>query len=161
LWGAGSVHAVPADRPTDRARWRGPEAAVRHPGPERRAREAAVRHLGPERRAREAAERGLRSRPGVLEGTRTPAQAAPPAGGVQPSSAAPDGAGGWIVVWSVERAGEFDLYAQRVNGAGVPQWTPGGVPVCTANAGQFLTTVVPDGAGGVIVAWEDDRHLTT
>src|SRR5262249_3423658 len=58
-------------------------------------------------------------------------------------------------------AGEFDLYAQRVNGAGVPQWTPGGVPVCTANAGQFLTTVVPDGAGGVIVAWEDDRHLTT
>ncbi|MBK7367644.1 MAG: hypothetical protein IPJ04_06935 [Candidatus Eisenbacteria bacterium] len=44
----------------------------------------------------------------------------------------PDGSGGAIVLWSDLRAGNYDLYAQRVSAAGVPQWTANGVVVCNA-----------------------------
>lgn len=72
----------------------------------------------------------------------------------------PDGAGGAIVVWYDRRSGtNYDLYAQRVNAAGVPQWAPtDGVAVCTFAGDQLHPTVVADGSGGVIVAWEDLRN---
>src|SRR5262249_51400896 len=39
-----------------------------------------------------------------------------------------DGAGGAIVAWQDFRnAGDYDIYVQRVNAAGVPQWTANGV----------------------------------
>ena len=42
-----------------------------------------------------------------------------------------DGSGGVIIAWFDQRGGtDWDIYAQRVNAAGVPQWTANGVPVC-------------------------------
>jgi hypothetical protein len=70
-----------------------------------------------------------------------------------------DGAGGVIVTWDDDRAGTSNrnIYAQRVNSAGVLQWTTAGVALCTAVNNQQYPRIVSDGAGGAIVAWNDDR----
>lgn len=72
-------------------------------------------------------------------------------------SAAPDGAGGMIVVWRDQRTDAGDIYVQRVTGTGLTFWAPGGVPVCTAGNEQLLPQIVTDGAGGAILAWQDHR----
>jgi hypothetical protein len=69
----------------------------------------------------------------------------------------PDGAGGAIIVWHDSRNGNWDIYAQRVNAAGVPQWTANGVAVCTATGLQDSPMLCSDGASGAIVAWQDYR----
>ena len=71
-----------------------------------------------------------------------------------------DGAGGAIVTWYDIRSGNYDIYAQRVNAAGVPQWTANGVALCTAANNQYSPTIVSDGAGGAIVTWYDYRSGT-
>jgi hypothetical protein len=78
-----------------------------------------------------------------------------------------DAAGGAIVTWTDHRNGtNFDIYAQRIGGAGVPQWSPDGVALCTASGDQGIRpasgdqgspTIVGDGAGGAIVTWYDSR----
>ena len=71
---------------------------------------------------------------------------------------ASDGAGGAIITWQDARSGTSnDIYAQRVNAAGVPQWTANGVAVCTAAGDQDAPTIVSDGAGGAVVTWQDAR----
>lgn len=70
---------------------------------------------------------------------------------------APDGEGGAIFVWSDPRNGGQDLYAQRLAADGTPLWTTDGVAVCLATGDQIQPRVVPDGAGGVIVVWQDWR----
>jgi hypothetical protein len=73
---------------------------------------------------------------------------------------ASDGGGGAIVIWNDYRGTDPDIYGQRVNAAGVPQWTGNGVALCTAANNQFYPTLVSDGAGGAIVTWEDYRTST-
>ncbi len=68
-----------------------------------------------------------------------------------------DGAGGAIVTWSDYRGGPGDIYARRVNAAGVPQWTANGVALCAATNDQSKPMIVSDGAGGAIVTWQDLR----
>lgn len=68
-----------------------------------------------------------------------------------------DGAGGAIVAWSDNRIDAGDLFAQRLNAAGVAQWTPCGAPVCQFAGLQTLPVLVPDGASGAIVAWAEQR----
>jgi hypothetical protein len=78
-----------------------------------------------------------------------------------------DAAGGAIITWMDRRNGaDFDIYAQRVDGAGVPKWPASGVALCTAAGGQAIRpasgdtgspTLVADGAGGAIVTWSDAR----
>jgi predicted lipoprotein with Yx(FWY)xxD motif len=72
-----------------------------------------------------------------------------------------DGAGGAIIVWSDDRNGNTDIYAQRVDAAGVVQWAPNGVPLCLAAFTQSFPAIIPDGAGGAIVTWQDFRSGTT
>jgi len=67
-----------------------------------------------------------------------------------------DGAGGAIIAWMDGRTAD-DLYAQRVNSSGVPQWTANGVAICTATGVQSTPLMVPDGGGGAIVVWQDNR----
>ena len=73
-----------------------------------------------------------------------------------------DGAGGAIVAWADYRSGDgmtTTTYAQRVNAAGVSQWTANGVALATPSGDQQYQAVVPDGVGGVVVVWSD--HTTT
>lgn len=70
-----------------------------------------------------------------------------------------DGSGGAFVAWDDLRSGlaQFDVYMRRISGSGVPLWTPNGIPICTSDSDQFRHTMVSDGAGGVEVAWLDNR----
>jgi hypothetical protein len=71
-----------------------------------------------------------------------------------------DGAGGAIVIWEDgrERYGDGVIYAQRIAPDGTVQWDSNGVALCTAARRQNEPTLVPDGAGGAIVAWRDWRN---
>jgi len=68
-----------------------------------------------------------------------------------------DGSGGVIVAWADRRSGDWDIYAQHVDGSGASLWTPNGIPVCTASSSQLNPILVSDGAGGAIAAWWDSR----
>ncbi len=68
-----------------------------------------------------------------------------------------DGAGGAIVVWHDLRNGVYDIYARRVNSAGVAQWTANGVAICTATGVQWTPAIAPDNSGGAIISWQDQR----
>ncbi|MBI5709777.1 MAG: hypothetical protein HZC42_05630 [Candidatus Eisenbacteria bacterium] len=67
------------------------------------------------------------------------------------------GSGSAIVAWQDNRSGGADTYAQRLDAAGAPQWTADGVAVCTATGTQAAPLMVPDGAGGAVLAWGDFR----
>jgi predicted nucleotidyltransferase len=72
---------------------------------------------------------------------------------------ASDRADGAIVTWQDERNGNSDIYAHHILAEGVvdPTWPADGRALCTAEGAQTGPQVVPDGAGGAIVAWQDDR----
>lgn len=70
-----------------------------------------------------------------------------------------DGTDGAIVTWYDYRSTDCDVYAQRVSADGTPQWTTDGVALCTAESGQMYPTIVSDGAGGAIAAWQDHRYV--
>ena len=73
-----------------------------------------------------------------------------------------DGAGGAIIVWRDHRGGSIhDVYAQRVNGSGVVQWTADGVAICTSAGDKGFPRVVSDGSSGAIIAWSDSRNVST
>ena len=74
------------------------------------------------------------------------------------SVAAPDGSGGAIIAW-IDYASGQDVYAQRVDAHGNVLWAANGVPICTASLNQWNPSIVPDGSGGAIIAWEDDRTV--
>jgi hypothetical protein len=73
------------------------------------------------------------------------------------AAAAPDGAGGAIVAWCDLRSGNADIYVQRLSATGIAQWAANGVALCTATGSQLTPRIVPDGAGGAVVVWEDQR----
>lgn len=70
-----------------------------------------------------------------------------------------DGASGAIVIWPDYRTNNFDLYAQRVNSSGAPQWTADGVALCLSHNVDPTRPIVaiPDGSGGALVVWADNR----
>jgi hypothetical protein len=76
---------------------------------------------------------------------------------------ASDGAGGAVMVSQAYLPDNTtDVYAQRVLATGVLPWgatTP--VAVCTAAGNQQSPRPVPDGSGGAIVAWNDNRTNPT
>lgn len=71
-----------------------------------------------------------------------------------------DGAGGAVIAWMDDRngggAGNYDIYAQRVNASGVVQWSADGLPVCTATGIQNNQQLLADNSGAMIV-WSDGR----
>jgi hypothetical protein len=69
-----------------------------------------------------------------------------------------DGTGGAIINWVDKRAGvDDDIYAQRINIAGIPQWTTDGVAICAAVGNQGYCNMVSDAGGGAIITWQDLR----
>jgi hypothetical protein len=71
-----------------------------------------------------------------------------------------DGAGGAIIVWRDDAAGDYDLRAQRLDASGSRLWPLDGVLVCDDPADQLRHRIATDGAGGVIVVWDDDRVVS-
>ena len=70
-----------------------------------------------------------------------------------------DGAGGAIVVWMDNRHGEYDLFAQRIDGNGTRLWAHTGVPVCTYAGTQRDMEIIAAGGGEFIIVWTDDRAI--
>ncbi len=71
-----------------------------------------------------------------------------------------DGSGGAFVTWYDNRAGDYDIYTQRIGSAGAVQWTTNGVATCTMASDQLKPDICTDGAGGIIVTWYDFRSTT-
>lgn len=71
-----------------------------------------------------------------------------------------DGSGGAFITWYDNRAGNYDIYSQRVAAAGAVQWTTNGVATCTMAADQLTPDVTGDGANGIIITWTDFRSTT-
>jgi hypothetical protein len=69
-----------------------------------------------------------------------------------------DGAGGALFAWSDFRL-DGGIYALRLQGDGTPYpgWPAGGAVVCDTAGVQSVDWFVPDGAGGLFVAWSDAR----
>ena len=71
----------------------------------------------------------------------------------------PDGLGGAVVTWDDGRNGsDADLYAQRVDGSGSPQWAPNGVAVSTASSDQLHDAVVAVGTNQAVALFRDMRN---
>jgi hypothetical protein len=84
-----------------------------------------------------------------------------------------DGSGGAIIAWTQGSSFYYDsggssggdgistprVYAQQIlpNGKVSPAWANNGEPVTDIDVPQATPTIVSDGAGGAIVAWEDYR----
>jgi hypothetical protein len=67
----------------------------------------------------------------------------------------PDATHGVIATWSDNRAGNWDIYAQRASGDSLVRWQTNGVPVRAAPGDQANPKAVSDGQGGAIIIWED------
>lgn len=76
-----------------------------------------------------------------------------------PVSITTDCAGGAVVAIWDHAPGRSDIYAQRIDKNGVPQWLPaGGVPVCTQDDLQSRIITATDMMGGAYIAWKDWRR---
>ena len=74
----------------------------------------------------------------------------------------PDGAGGATVTWQDFRSNtNYNIYAQRVDGAGATQWLGDGVEVCFFQDDQLAPMIVSDGGTGAIITWYDQRLIST
>jgi len=75
---------------------------------------------------------------------------------------ASDGGHGAYIGWLDYRAGTgtTDIYCQRITSSGTAAWTADGVPVCAAANLQWNLSVIPDGAGGTVLVWQDRRSGT-
>jgi hypothetical protein len=62
-----------------------------------------------------------------------------------------------IVAWLDGRDGAQRLYAQRVD-TGTCVWTSDGIDVCPDAAYLYNARIVPDGAGGAIITWYENRY---
>nr|MDO8109501.1 hypothetical protein [Candidatus Sigynarchaeota archaeon] len=68
-----------------------------------------------------------------------------------------DGNGGAIVSWQDTRAGDSNIYAERVDGSGVLRWIADGYTICGDADEQTNAQLISDGNGGAIIAWNDER----
>lgn len=65
--------------------------------------------------------------------------------------------GGTIVVWTDRGGGSFDVYAQRLDDFGRPQWIKDGVPVEQSARTQQNPRLALNPADQAVIAWEDFR----
>jgi FlgD Ig-like domain len=69
-----------------------------------------------------------------------------------------DGAGGAIIAWHGSPVADDDIFALRLDAAGNAVWNSNGVAVCSASGEQLDPELVPDGAGGAVIVWQDLRN---
>ncbi len=69
-----------------------------------------------------------------------------------------DDSGGAIITWQDKRTNiDYDVYAQRVNGAGSLLWGNTGAGVCTVSGNQSAIDMTTEGINGAIISWKDER----
>ena len=72
-------------------------------------------------------------------------------------SIASDGSGGAIMAWTDYRNADYDIFARRINSAGVPQWVGNGIAICTESGQQAGAMVVASASGSAFIVWTDYR----
>lgn len=88
-----------------------------------------------------------------LDGVRVCDAAGDPAGAVLVGN----GQGGVLAAWVDPRTGyNTDIWEQGLDASGAP-WAPTGRPITWTACYKYTPTAVADGAGGVLLAWSDDR----
>lgn|GEM_PF-2021174 len=72
-----------------------------------------------------------------------------------------DAEGYIFAVWNDTRSGtDFDIYCQRISPAGEILFPVNGLPVAVISmSDQEETSLIPDGAGGAYICWEDGRIM--
>ena len=65
-----------------------------------------------------------------------------------------------ILSWTDERNNDRNIYIQKYDREGKPQWVTGGVPVVRMNGDQFGQRLIPDDQNGAIIAWLDRRAVS-
>lgn len=68
---------------------------------------------------------------------------------------------GLIITWKDKRSGDYDIYAQRLNTSGIPQWSPNGIAVCNNLRDQINPNISEDLNGGAIIVWQDSTSIDT
>lgn len=58
------------------------------------------------------------------------------------------------------RSNRMGYICQKINSIGIPQWTPNGLIVCSAQDKQSSPFMTDNGNGGVIITWDDRRDLS-
>lgn len=66
-----------------------------------------------------------------------------------------DGAGGAFIAYNDDADGDKDLYVQKINSSGSVQWGGSGVKVANLVNDDQAQRLTSDGAGGIIVVWEN------
>ena len=71
----------------------------------------------------------------------------------------PDAAGGFFCAWiDDDRGTNLQIEVQRIDKDGHPLWGRDGVAVSPSDSRQSDISMVTDGAGGVILAWNEPRY---
>jgi len=66
-----------------------------------------------------------------------------------------DGAGGIVLAWVSMTPTDSNIISGRILSNGTLDWTR---QVCTASGNQNSPKIIPDGSGGGIIAWKDERN---
>ena len=72
-----------------------------------------------------------------------------------------DNSGGAYITWEDRRSGfgsGSDIYAQKINTTGLPQWTVDGIAVCSSATVQKNPQLCLNNSGNVVITWQDDYN---
>ena len=66
-----------------------------------------------------------------------------------------------LITWQLALTGvpnSVDIYAQKINAAGIIQWGTNGLLICPTSGGSVLgPRIISDNKGGAIISWSDNR----
>ncbi len=65
--------------------------------------------------------------------------------------------GAYFTAWEDSRSGKSNIYIQKIGHDGTPQLNADGQAVCKFAEDQTNPEVIPDGSGGAIIIWQDNR----